>query len=56
MVTDFKFVANILQQLLFKAAPRKVDIRSLGKAVPCWTHEDMEKLYPKSKATVVCNS
>ena len=53
MVTDFKFLADVFQQLFFQSAPRTVHLRSLGETIPCWTSADLEKIYPKSKATVV---
>ena len=53
VVTDFKFLADVFQQLFFESAPRTVHLRSLGDNIPCWTSADLEKIYPKSKATVV---
>ena len=53
VVTDFRFLADVFQQLFFKSAPRTVHLRSLGENIPCWTTADLEKIYPKSKATVV---
>ncbi|XP_053405125.1 uncharacterized protein LOC123565346 [Mercenaria mercenaria] len=45
VVTDFQFLAEVIQKLMFTAAPRSCDIRCLGDKIPCWKHEDLMKVW-----------
>ncbi|XP_060565876.1 uncharacterized protein LOC132724909 isoform X2 [Ruditapes philippinarum] len=46
VVTDFQFLADIIQKLMFTSAPQTCDIRCLGDKIPCWKKQDLKTVWP----------
>ena len=45
VITDYQFLADTIQKLMFTSAPQTCDIRCLGDKIPCWKKQDLMKVW-----------